>query len=436
MRRALLLTPPCGSTYDRLAQLNELEHHLSVTDRRADAETLDQKRAGPKKRREMRLAGELLMECKIGEGEYYRVRVRSARFYRSISGLVRALRHSARFSNGKSEKKRPTEPRKHVRSHPSARAVSSRLFQAVIKAARTGDMAKEEEKKESGEWKEFFWNPRTHELLGRTASSWGLILLFYLIFYTFLAGMFCLTMYVMLLTLDDYQPTWQDRLATPGMMIRPKADPLEIVYNVDKTESWDSYIQALDNFLTPYNDSTQVVKNDACVPDRYFVQEDSGEVRNNPKRSCQFNRTVLGSCSGLIDRTYGYQEGKPCVLIKLNRVIGLRPSSDDKSPFVTCTARGYADGDERAQKMAQTNETAEVEYFPPNGTFNLMYYPYYGKKAQVNYSQPLVAVKFIDISFNTDFNVECKINSSTQFKISERDKFAGRVSFKLRINKV
>ncbi|KAL0150027.1 hypothetical protein M9458_054686, partial [Cirrhinus mrigala] len=56
-------------------------------------------------------------------------------------------------------------------------------------------------------------------------------------------------MYVMLLTLDDYQPTWQDRLATPGMMIRPKGDPLEIVYNVDKTESWDSYIQALDNFL-------------------------------------------------------------------------------------------------------------------------------------------------------------------------------------------
>ncbi|KTF83059.1 hypothetical protein cypCar_00031612 [Cyprinus carpio] len=34
-------------------------------------------------------------------------------------------------------------------------------------------MAKDDEKKESGEWKEFFWNPRTHELLGRTASSWG-----------------------------------------------------------------------------------------------------------------------------------------------------------------------------------------------------------------------------------------------------------------------
>uniref|UniRef100_A0A671N555 Sodium/potassium-transporting ATPase subunit beta-2 n=1 Tax=Sinocyclocheilus anshuiensis TaxID=1608454 RepID=A0A671N555_9TELE len=146
-------------------------------------------------------------------------------------------------------------------------------------------MAKEDEKKETGEWKEFFWNPRTHELLGRTASSWG-----------------------------ECPPVC--------MMIQPKTDLLEIVYNVEKTENWDSYVQALDNFLAPYNDSQQVMKNDACVPDQYFTQEDSGEVRNNPKRSCQFNRTVLEECSGLSDHTYGYQDGKPCVLIKLNRVTG------------------------------------------------------------------------------------------------------------------
>ncbi|XP_077074689.1 sodium/potassium-transporting ATPase subunit beta-2a [Siphateles boraxobius] len=294
-------------------------------------------------------------------------------------------------------------------------------------------MAKEDEKKESGEWKEFFWNPRTHELLGRTASSWGLILLFYLVFYTFLAGMFCLTMYVMLLTLDDYKPTWQDRLAVPGMMIRPKGEALEIIYNIDKTESWDSYVQALDNFLAPYNNSQQVMNNDDCTPDKYFIQEDSGEVRNNPKRSCQFNRTILEDCSGITDRTYGYLEGKPCVLIKLNRVIGMTPggkkeeNKDRQAPFVTCGA-----------KKEDSESIGEIAYFPPDGSFNLMYFPYYGKRAQVNYSQPLVAVKFTNISMNTDVNVECKINSlkpgETQF--SERDKFAGRVSFKLRINKI
>ncbi|KAG8005870.1 hypothetical protein GBF38_004861, partial [Nibea albiflora] len=32
---------------------------------------------------------------------------------------------------------------------------------------------KEEDRKGSSEWREFFWNPRTHEFMGRTASSWG-----------------------------------------------------------------------------------------------------------------------------------------------------------------------------------------------------------------------------------------------------------------------
>lgn len=51
---------------------------------------------------------------------------------------------------------------------------------------------------------------------------------------------------------------------------------------------------------------------------------------------------------------------------------------------------------------------------------------------QVNYSQPLVAVKFMNITANEDVNVECKINNIPIG--SERDKFAGKVSFKLRIN--
>uniref|UniRef100_A0A3B3RQ58 Sodium/potassium-transporting ATPase subunit beta n=1 Tax=Paramormyrops kingsleyae TaxID=1676925 RepID=A0A3B3RQ58_9TELE len=279
------------------------------------------------------------------------------------------------------------------------------------------------EKKTCGAVLDFFWNPRTHEFLGRTASSWGLIILFYLGFYVFLAGLFVLTMYVMMQTLDDYKPTYQDRLATPGMMIRPKGEALEIVYTMDHTESWDMYVQALDKFLSPYNDSYQALTNDECPPDRYYIQEDSGDVRNNPKRSCQFNRTLLEECSGVKDRYYGYNTGKPCILIKMNRVIGMLPGIHGQSPYVTCAAK-KEDGD----------KIRELAYYPPNGTFNLMYYPYYGKKAQVNYSQPLVAVKFVNVSYDADINVECKINANNIAPPSERDKFAGRVAFKLRIN--
>ncbi|XP_054457473.1 sodium/potassium-transporting ATPase subunit beta-2a isoform X1 [Anoplopoma fimbria] len=290
---------------------------------------------------------------------------------------------------------------------------------------------KEDRKGSSDRW-EFFWNPRTHELLGRTASSWGLILLFYLVFYLFLAGMFVLTMYIMLLTLDDYKPTWQDRLATPGMMIRPKGDQLEISFSMSQTESWDGFVHNLNRFLTPYNDRYQVQTNDNCSPDQYFIQEDSGEVRNNPKRSCQFNRTMLEECSGVSDGFYGYSSGQPCILIKLNRVIGMLPGKDGQSPYVTCGAKRYRV--EKDEWREDSDKIGALAYYPPNGTFNLMYYPYYGKKAQVNYTQPLVAVKFLNASLNTDINVECKINSNTLAEGSERDKFAGRVSFKLRIN--
>ncbi|RXN23484.1 sodium potassium-transporting ATPase subunit beta-2-like isoform X1 [Labeo rohita] len=257
-------------------------------------------------------------------------------------------------------------------------------------------MAKDDQK---NAWKEFFWNPRTREFCGRTASSWGLILLFYLAFYIFLAGLFALTMYVMLQTLDDHRPTYQDRLSTPGMMIRPKGDQLEITYTVEYTETWERYVQALNNFLSPYNDSVQAQKNYECKPDQYFIQEDSGSLKNFPKRSCQFKRSILEDCSGT-DRYYGYNEGKPCIIIKLNRVIGLLPANDGQPPYVRCGPKKYK----------------------------------VGKDEWVNYSQPLVAIKFLNITMNEDVNVECKISANNIPEGSERDKFAGRVSFKLRIN--
>lgn len=53
---------------------------------------------------------------------------------------------------------------------------------------------------------------------------------------------------------------------------------------------------------------------------------------------------------------------------------------------------------------------------------------------QVNYTQPVVAVKFLNPALNFDHFVECKINAVNIPTTDERDKFAGRVSFRLRID--
>ncbi|KAM6918202.1 sodium/potassium-transporting ATPase subunit beta-3a [Xenentodon cancila] len=261
-------------------------------------------------------------------------------------------------------------------------------------------------------WKDSIYNPRTGELLGRTASSWALILLFYLVFYCFLAGMFALTMWVMLLTLDDYVPRYRDRVPNPGLVIRPNT--LDIMFNKSDPHKYEEYVQHLESFLQRYNDSEQE-ENIDCVPGQYYLQDD-GEV--DAKKACPFKRASLSLCSGLSDSSFGYHDGKPCVLLKMNRIIGLKPNGD---PYINCTVK--------------KDSPVQMHYFPSEGRIDKMYFPYYGKKAHVKYVQPLVAVKLLltKEDYNKELSVECRVEGSNLRNNDERDKFLGRVTFRIKV---
>uniref|UniRef100_A0A3Q3DN91 Sodium/potassium-transporting ATPase subunit beta n=1 Tax=Hippocampus comes TaxID=109280 RepID=A0A3Q3DN91_HIPCM len=263
-------------------------------------------------------------------------------------------------------------------------------------------------KTEASSWKDSFYNPRTGEVLGRTAGSWALILLFYLVFYCFLAGMFALTMWVMLLTLDENIPRYRD-LPYPNLFVKKKSPHMLVGGSLPLLTS---------NLRPPlllsegYNDTEQEKYLD-CLEGQYFLQDDALE-----KKVCRFRRGYLSLCSGLSDINFGYSEGRPCVLLKLNRIIGLKPLGD---PYVNCTVK--------------KDNPVQMQYFPRKGRIDKMYFPYYGKKAHVNYVQPLVAVKLLlnKEDYNKELSVECRVEGSNLRNNDERDKFLGRVTFRVKV---
>ncbi|KAL2088019.1 hypothetical protein ACEWY4_016847 [Coilia grayii] len=295
--------------------------------------------------------------------------------------------------------------------------------------------------KEDAGWKQFVWNSERKEFLGRTGGSWFKIFVFYVIFYGFLAGVFVGTIQALLLTLSTYKPTWQDRVVPPGLTHSPRSDKAELAFNLNDAETYFKYTRAMKEFLEPYNEDKQrdQMQYEDCgtVPDDY---KNRGELESDigTRKACRFERSLLGPCSGIEDREFGFKEGKPCLIIKLNRVVNFRPRPpisnetipEDVQPKVQpnviplhCTNKREEDA----------GKIGEVKYYGIGGGFPLQYYPYYGKTLHPKYLQPLVAVQFVNLTMNQELRIECRVYGEN-IHDSEKDRYQGRFDIKVQIH--
>nr|AFP89958.1 Na+/K+ transporting ATPase beta 1a polypeptide [Cyprinus carpio 'jian'] len=292
-----------------------------------------------------------------------------------------------------------------------------------------------------GGWKTFIWNSEKNEFLGRTGSSWFKIFIFYVIFYGCLAGIFIGTIQAMLLTLSNYKPTYQDRVAPPGLSHSPRPDKAEISFSMSDNTTYSAYVDHMKAFLKAYDKQRQSdeTKFEDCgdTPQTY---KDRGELEGSQgvRKACRFDREWLKDCSGLKDDTFGFKEGKPCLIIKLNRIVNFRPrppASNDSIPEairpnfhsnlipIHCTNKREEDAE----------HLGPIEYFGLGPGFPLQYYPYYGKLLHPDYLQPLVAIKFHNITRGYEMRIECKVYGEN-IDYNEKDRYQGRFDIKITIN--
>lgn len=294
-------------------------------------------------------------------------------------------------------------------------------------------------KDSEGGWRSFLWNSERKEFLGRTGSSWFKIFIFYVVFYGCLAGIFIGTIQAMLLTLSNYKPTYQDRVAPPGLSHTPRSEKGELQFAKDDPASYSGIVADIDKLLANYDLLKQedMTKFENCGGETAGDYKERGALdgEGGVRRACRFDRDWLGSCSGS-DPSYGFKDGKPCLIVKLNRIVFYRPRAPANGS-VPAEAQPRSQGNTipmycNTRREEDKGKVTDIQYFGFQGGFPMQYYPYYGKALHPQYLQPLVAVKFNNLTYNEDLRIECKVFGAN-IQYSEKDRYQGRFEVKLHV---
>jgi len=211
-----------------------------------------------------------------------------------------------------------------------------------------------------------------------------------------LAAFWAAMLLIFFQTLEDGKPKWSKIIGkSPGVGLRP-GQPEDLVQSsmiAFSTQQDDKhkkfYIEKADEFLASYEGS-------------------------------DFDTSVLGDCA---KAGHGFDQGKPCIFLKLNRIYGLEHvfynSSDsipeDEAVFpkalrTKVLALPEAERNQvwincRPEYPADKEGLNSITYFPSSQGFPGKYFPYMNTEG---YKSPLVAVQFHPKRTSQLLHIECR----------------------------
>merc|ERR1711874_200567 len=272
----------------------------------------------------------------------------------------------------------------------------------------------------------FLWNPDTKEFLGRTGMSWLKIGVFYLVYYAFLAGFFMLMLLAFFATLSSDSPTYDTDTGligkNPGVGFRPMPSNKHIestlIWYRREPSNWEPWVQRLEDHLADY-------KNPSYAADkggRGVECGDQGQVPPGVGSVCKIDQDSLfqGLCKN--ESAYGFRDGKPCILIKLNKIFNWKPvpynssAMPDNVPqtIKDATKKNIDDGapelNERVwlkcegENPADKDHLGKINYYPTNGV-GKGFFPYTNQKG---YLSPVVFAQLENPTPGVMISIECK----------------------------
>jgi sodium/potassium-transporting ATPase subunit beta len=281
----------------------------------------------------------------------------------------------------------------------------------------------------------FCYNGEEGKVLGRTARSWGEIGLFYLIYYTCLACFFAGMLAVFYHTLDWNEPKLKgsDTLLkqNPGLAFRPipNVDSTLIRFNKARPSTYTPFVDHIQAYLQYYESDMQQ-SNTGKVVDCRSVNT----LRDKSKwdEACRFEISyeMQGDC--VKQQSFGFEDGQPCILMKLNRIYDWIPEpytnttvpENIKDHWSEYSVTVHCEGENPADR----DNMGDITYIPSNG-FHFKYFPY---RNQQGYRSPLVFVRFENPTPAVLLMIECKVYA----KNIEHDVMtkAGMVHFELMVD--